>query len=110
VVFLQFALIVDDLVILNAGTAGVALNKADGRVIWHNGKDAGGYATPVLYFGGKKCVALFGCQHCLPGGRDGQDPVAFGVEDELRHQLRPIRSSRATASLSHRATTKAVLF
>ncbi|HPC95359.1 MAG TPA: PQQ-binding-like beta-propeller repeat protein [Sedimentisphaerales bacterium] len=57
-------LIVDDLVILNAGTAGVALSKADGRVVWHNGKDAGGYATPVPYIhAGKKCVALFGCQH-----------------------------------------------
>jgi len=61
--FSSSPLIVDDLVILNAGTAGVALNKADGRVVWHNGKDAGGYATPVPYtFGGKKCDALFGCQ------------------------------------------------
>ena len=53
--------IVDDLVILNAGTAGVALNKADGRVVWQNGKGAGGYATPMPYtFGGRKCIALFG--------------------------------------------------
>jgi len=53
--------IVDDLVILNAGTAGVALNKADGRVVWHNGKDVGGYATPVPYtHGGRKCIALLG--------------------------------------------------
>ncbi len=53
--------IVDDLVILNAGTAGVALNKADGRVVWQNGKGAGGYATPVPYtYGGRKCIAMFG--------------------------------------------------
>lgn len=59
--FSSSPLIVDGLVILNAGTAGVALNKADGRVVWHNGTDAGGYATPVPYtYGGKKCVALFG--------------------------------------------------
>ncbi|MBN2131714.1 MAG: PQQ-binding-like beta-propeller repeat protein, partial [Sedimentisphaerales bacterium] len=54
--------IVDDLVILNAGAAGVALNKADGSVAWKSGTSAAGYATAVpLTFGGKKCVALFGC-------------------------------------------------
>ncbi len=61
--FSSSPLIVDNLVILNAGTAGVALNKADGSVVWHNGADAGGYATPVPYTqDGKKCIALFGAR------------------------------------------------
>lgn len=56
-------LIVDDLVILNAGTAGVALNKSDGSLAWQNGKDAAGYASPVPFtHGGKKCVLLFARQ------------------------------------------------
>ena len=55
--------IVDDLVILNAGSAGVALHKADGRVVWHNGNGAGGYASAVPFaWDGKKCVALFGSE------------------------------------------------
>lgn len=54
--------IVDDLVILNAGAAGVALNKADGSVAWKSGTGAAGYATAVPFsLGGRKCVALFGC-------------------------------------------------
>jgi outer membrane protein assembly factor BamB len=56
--------IVDNLVILNAGSAGVALDKSNGRVVWHNGDGAGGYASVVPFTqDGKKCVALFGCQH-----------------------------------------------
>jgi outer membrane protein assembly factor BamB len=58
--FSSSPVVVDDLVILNAGTAGVALKKTDGSVVWNNGKDAGGYATPVPFtHEGKKCVAIF---------------------------------------------------
>ncbi len=58
--------IVDNLVILNAGSAGVALDKADGHVVWHNGEGAGGYASAVPFtWDGKKCVALFGVQDLL---------------------------------------------
>jgi len=53
-------LVIDNLVILNAGTYGVALNKADGSFIWKNGNGPPGYATPVPYTAGnQKCVALF---------------------------------------------------
>jgi len=56
--------IVENLVILNAGSAGVALNKANGQIVWHNGAGAGGYASAVPFaWAGKKCVALFGSQH-----------------------------------------------
>jgi len=53
--------VIDNMVILNAGTRGVALNKADGSLIWENGKGPAGYATAVSFtMGNEKCVALFG--------------------------------------------------
>jgi outer membrane protein assembly factor BamB len=59
--FASSPLIVDDLVLLNAGTSGLALKKVDGSVAWSSGKDASGYATAVPYVnGGQKCVVVFG--------------------------------------------------
>jgi outer membrane protein assembly factor BamB len=59
--FSSSPVIVDDLVILNAGSSGLALNKADGSVGWKSGSDVAGYATAVPFtVGGKKCIALFG--------------------------------------------------
>jgi outer membrane protein assembly factor BamB len=49
-----------DIVIYNAGSAGIALNKADGSLAWKSGTSAPGYATAVPYTSnGQKCVALF---------------------------------------------------
>lgn len=51
----------DDLVILNAGKFGMALNKYTGRKVW--GSDSlgkAGYATPVIYsYQGEKCAMIF---------------------------------------------------
>lgn len=58
--FASSPFIIDNMVILNAGTAGIALNKADGSVIWQNGKKPAGYSTAVPFTAdGKKCVVLF---------------------------------------------------
>ncbi len=58
--FASSALIIDKMVILNVGSYGIALNKADGSVIWDNGKSAAGYSTAVPFtMDGKKCIALF---------------------------------------------------
>ncbi len=58
--FASSPLVVDDLVILNAGTHGIALKTSDGSRVWQNGNDPPGYATGVpLTLGGRKCVALF---------------------------------------------------
>jgi outer membrane protein assembly factor BamB len=58
--FASSAFIIDNMVILNAGSYGVALNKADGSIIWQNGKGAAGYSTAVPFtMDGKKCIALF---------------------------------------------------
>jgi len=52
-------LIIDNLVILNAGTYGFALDKTDGSVIWKNGNGPCGYATAVPYTAGnQKCVIM----------------------------------------------------
>ena len=53
--------VVDDFLIINAGTAGIALDKHSGRVIWSNAPGRGGYATPTTYtFRGQRRVAIFG--------------------------------------------------
>jgi len=50
------ARIVGDKVILNAGAAGVALNKADGKVAWESAADGAGYATPVPFKDGQVLI------------------------------------------------------
>lgn len=54
------ALIVDDMVIFNAGSLGIAYKKATGKVVWKSGEEATGYSTPVAYtLDDKECVAIF---------------------------------------------------
>lgn len=49
-----------DLVVLNAGSYGMALNKTTGVLVWQNGKNAAGYATPVPFDqGGRDLLLLF---------------------------------------------------
>jgi outer membrane protein assembly factor BamB len=64
--FAGSALVVEDLVIFNAGTYGIALNKADGSVAWHNGKGAPGYATGVPFLaGGQQLVVMPVCREVV---------------------------------------------
>lgn len=51
-------LVWEDLVIFNAGAAGIALEKATGRVAWSSGTNATGYASPVLMQSGATPVVL----------------------------------------------------
>ncbi|MHC4496650.1 MAG: outer membrane protein assembly factor BamB family protein, partial [Planctomycetota bacterium] len=54
-------LVVGDMLVLNIGDAGLALNKNTGATIWANGKGKCGYATPVPFvMGGQRGVAIFG--------------------------------------------------
>jgi outer membrane protein assembly factor BamB len=58
--FASSPLVQENLLILNAGSAGTALDKATGKVIWTSGKDAHGYASAVPYtLAGHRAVALF---------------------------------------------------
>jgi outer membrane protein assembly factor BamB len=58
------------LVILNAGTAGTALDRATGRQVWCNGTNAAGYASPTLFnAAGRDQVLIFAAKYLL-----GLDP------------------------------------
>ena len=49
-----------EMVILNVGTAGTALDKKSGAIVWQTGKNASGYATPTQYeMNGKPRLAVF---------------------------------------------------
>jgi outer membrane protein assembly factor BamB len=59
--FSSSALIAGDTLILNMGSAGLALNKNTGDIIWQNGKGKCGYATPVPFtVDGQPCLAIMG--------------------------------------------------
>ena len=53
-------LVEGDLLILNAGTHGMAFNKKTGKLAWSTGKGANGYASPVPFdAGARRGVAVF---------------------------------------------------
>jgi outer membrane protein assembly factor BamB len=55
------ALVVGDMLVLNIGDAGLALDKNTGAEIWSNGKGRCGYATPVPFvMGEQRGLAIFG--------------------------------------------------
>jgi outer membrane protein assembly factor BamB len=60
--FASSGLIVDDKVIFNIGSSGVALNKNDGQVVWDSNKSESGYATPMPFKTpeDKTLIAIFG--------------------------------------------------
>lgn len=52
-------MVVGEMLVLNLGDAGVALNKKTGDVIWDNGKGICGYATPVPeHIDGEDCLVI----------------------------------------------------
>jgi outer membrane protein assembly factor BamB len=55
-----------DLLILNVGAAGTAMNKNTGEIVWTSDKTPSGYATPILYnAGGERCAAIFSAKALL---------------------------------------------
>jgi outer membrane protein assembly factor BamB len=59
--FATSALIEGNMVVLNACTRGVALDKKTGRKVWASPGGVAGYATPVVFSrSGRKCAAIFG--------------------------------------------------
>jgi outer membrane protein assembly factor BamB len=53
------ALVEGEMVVVNMGSAGVALDKKSGKVVWVSAKSAGAYATPVpMKIGGDQCLAI----------------------------------------------------
>ncbi|MHC4355064.1 MAG: outer membrane protein assembly factor BamB family protein [Planctomycetota bacterium] len=59
--FSSSALVAGDMLVLNIGDAGLALDKNTGAEIWSNGKGQCGYATPVPFvMGGQRGLAILG--------------------------------------------------
>ena len=56
-----------NLLLLNVGEAGTAVDKGSGKVVWTSGKEVAGYATPVLYNSGSERLALIFSSGALVG-------------------------------------------
>jgi outer membrane protein assembly factor BamB len=55
-----------DLLILNAGGAGTALDRNTGRLVWSNGTNATGYASPTMFRAGQsESILIFAAQHVV---------------------------------------------
>jgi len=53
-------------VILNAGSAGIALDRETGHMVWSNGTNAAGYASPTRFkTGGAEAVLIFAAKHLV---------------------------------------------
>lgn len=59
-------LVLGEMLILNAGDYGVALDKTTGKTIWQNGRGAAGYSSVVPFTkDGKKCISLFAAKEVI---------------------------------------------
>jgi outer membrane protein assembly factor BamB len=68
-------LMLGNLVVLNAGSAGIALDRDTGRIMWCNGTNAAGYASPTRFeTGGTEAVLIFGAKHLVAlEGQNGRE-------------------------------------
>lgn len=63
--FTSAPLVAGDLLYLNAGSHGLALEKKTGKVRWRTGSGDGAYATPEpIQLGGKEALVVFGPASC----------------------------------------------
>ena len=71
-----------ELVIYNAGEAGTALDRKTGKVVWSNGTNATGYASPIRFHGaGEEQVLIFGAKHLIAiRSSDGREIWRFPWE------------------------------
>lgn len=53
-------LVQGDLLILNVGVSGLALEKATGKIVWKSETDNAGYSTPLPYKHGNESLAILG--------------------------------------------------
>ena len=117
--FAGSALVEGDLVILNAGSAGTALDKMTGRIAWSSSPEAGGYATPVpSEINGQRAVTIFSAKTLVSvdprtgrklwefpweTGRDvnAADPIVRGdkifISSSTGSALLQMRSNQVTA-------------
>lgn len=59
-------LVEGNLVILNVGSAGTALERSTGKVVWHNGTSSTAYASPLPFtLNGQRAAAIFAAKHLV---------------------------------------------
>ncbi len=87
--FAASVLVQDNLLILDMGGSGAALDKSNGQVVWSSAKEAGGYATPLPFYH-RKWGAHRGHwvgQHGLrPGTKNRTDSVELSLANAVRPQ------------------------
>lgn len=76
-------LVEGDLLLLNVGDGGTALDKTTGQVVWVGGKDPAGYATPTpLTLGGERSALFFSGKALVCSRmRDGRELWRFPWEE-----------------------------
>jgi outer membrane protein assembly factor BamB len=117
--FAGSALVEGDVVILNAGRGGTALDKKTGRIVWNSSPEPGGYATPVPFeMNGQRALAIFSAKALVAvnprtgqklwefpweTGRDvnAADPIVRGdkifISSATGSALLQVRSNQVTA-------------
>ena len=86
-------LVEGNLLILNVGEAGTGIDKTSGKVVWSNGKDIAGYATPIPYNSGSERLAAIFSGKALVGvsAKSGKEHWRFPwVERWLINATDPI--------------------
>lgn len=64
--FASSVLLSSDLAIVNAGSAGIALNKKTGKTVWKSAAEGAGYSTPLPFeAGGFEGIALYGAKKLI---------------------------------------------
>lgn len=71
--FASSALVVGDLILLDVGSAGTALDKRTGKVVWTNGKDVAGYSTPQPFGAGGAVAILAARELVAVQAKDGKE-------------------------------------
>ena len=62
--FATSPVIIDNLILLNVGSAGVALDKSDGAIVWQSEPQGAGYASPLPFEAtGMKGIAFIAARH-----------------------------------------------
>ncbi len=80
-------LILDGLILLNAGDAGLALNKTSGKIVWKSDNKDAGYSTALPMGSGSEAVAIIGSSRSYVGvhAKTGKEswrfpwPTQYGV-------------------------------
>ena len=78
-------LVQDDLLVLDVGKSGTAVDKATGKVVWTSDKSASGYSTPVpCAFNGTPAVAILSTDHaCALETKTGREIWSFPFKAQI---------------------------